>query len=284
MGEAYVRLLGPQKASEAEGKEDALEIVQKMPQLLAAAMQNRDLAPRQRLDAGLLLARLDIDPPGLDDWIPALDQPSPWAFHIARYPVTNKQYRRFVDAGGYTEQRWWSKEGWQQRQSSGWNEPRWWDDDRFNHATQPVVSVSWYEANAYCAWLTAELRAGRRIGDDREVRLPTQAQWMQAAGKATYPWGDAFDPALANTKESNLGQTTPVHMYPGGQTKEGVWDMSGNVWEWTADVDTDGWPWLKGGAWYWSSDRAAAAARDYRGPNYGNDSIGFRCVVVPRSS
>ena len=103
-----------------------------------------------------------------------------------------------------------------------------------------MVGVSWYEASAYCQWLTAELRAQGRIGDDREVRLPTQEQWMQAAGKGKYPWGDEFDPAKANTEESGLGQTTPVHMYPGGQTAEGVWDMSGNVWEWTADRDEDG--------------------------------------------
>ena len=62
---------------------------------LDRTMTDSAVKPAIRLQAGLLLARLDIDPPGLDDFVPPLDQPSPWGFHIGRYPVTNKQYRRF---------------------------------------------------------------------------------------------------------------------------------------------------------------------------------------------
>ena len=69
-------------------------------------MQNRDLPARQRLEAGLLLADLDVDPPGLDDFVPV-----PGAgFSIGRYPVTNKQFRRFMDDGGYDlDKPWWTE-------------------------------------------------------------------------------------------------------------------------------------------------------------------------------
>jgi formylglycine-generating enzyme required for sulfatase activity len=109
---------------------------------------------------------------------------------------------------------------------------------------------------------------------------------MQAGGDRTYPWGPEFDPARATTKESDLGQTTPVHMYPDGKTPEGVWDMAGNVWEWTCDDDGDRsnpWFYLKGGSWYQSSDSATSAARDWDFPLYRNHLIGFRVVVVPIS-
>ena len=114
---------------------------------------------------------------------------------------------------------------------------------------------------------------------------------MQAAGDRTYPWGpstgsgrsDDFDPTLANTEESNLGQTTPVHMYRDGKTPEGVWDLSGNVWEWSADVDTDGWPWLKGGAYYLDAKGVTSAARFIHLPFDWLHDLGFRVVVVPIS-
>ncbi|MBK9232437.1 MAG: SUMF1/EgtB/PvdO family nonheme iron enzyme [Anaerolineae bacterium] len=180
--------------------------------------------------------------------------------------MTNKQYRRFVTAGGYAaenEQKWW-KPGRKDKRQGGWTEPRWWDDSRFNHDSQPVVGVSWYEANAYAAWLTEHLRGQGLISGGQAVRLPTQAEWEQAArstdGRA-YPWGPAPDAARANTRESSLQQTTPVWMYPDGQTPEGVWDMAGNVWEWTSDVGRGGWAWLKGGAWYDDARAWGAAAR-----------------------
>jgi energy-coupling factor transporter ATP-binding protein EcfA2 len=281
LSEAYVRLLGPQRASEAEGSQVAAEVMTLVPDLLRKALWNKGLPARQRLEAGLLEAALDIDPPGLDDFIPPLDRPSPRGFHIARYPVTNKQFRRFVEAGGYEEDRpWWTEEitrelAWDE----GWRKgPRYWDDERFNHSTQPVVGISWYEANAYCRWLTEELRAAEAIDREQEARLPTQEEWMQAAGNRTYPWGPEFDPARANTEESDLGQTTPVHMYADGKTPEGVWDLAGNVWEWMMEET-----YLKGGSWLFDKDRAKSAARYGVDPDLRSDHYGFRVVVVPSS-
>ena len=99
-----------------------------------------------------------------------------------------------------------------------------------------MVGVSWYEAVAYCSWLTAE------TGDaKRPYRLPTEAEWERAAAarrQATgdsrrYPWGDQWDKQRCNNKELGLGQTTPVGQFsPAGDSPEGVSDLAGNVWEW----------------------------------------------------
>ena len=280
-------------------------------QVLAALrtqMQDRAIPPRLRLRAGILLADLGDLPPDLDKFVPIAAKDSVgYDFRIGKYPISNTQFRRFLDAGGYNADRpWWTPEivadieSWEYNKE--WRKgPRLWDDDRFNHSTQPVVGVSWYEAVAYCRWLTGELRAKGEIGQDEEVRLPTQKEWLRAAlppsnsphsgGRADgsavddlYPWGSAdFDPARANTKESDLKQTTPVQMYPEGASAEGVWDLAGNVWEWSADWNEDKYPWLKGGSFWQESKYGVTSSRYWYFPwNWLND-WGFRVVVVPLS-
>jgi formylglycine-generating enzyme required for sulfatase activity len=222
---------------------------------------------------------------------------------IGKYPVTNHQYRRFVEAGGYQpaadggRNRWWSEEGWKWRERYDWAEPRYWDERELNRSTQPVVGVSWHDAEAYCNYLTERWRDEGTITADEQVRFPTQAEWEQAArhgapapkdAATDYPWRGAFDPWRANTEESGLNQTTPVTMYPDGRTAGGVWDMSGNVWEWTSDLhkwtpDGDARYWLKGGA-YWNhaaDARVPSGGRDYAW--FGEYNGGCRVVVVPLS-
>jgi len=155
----------------------------------------------------------------------------------------------------------------------------------------------WYEAEAYCIWLTARWRAEGTITADEQVRLPTRAEWEQAArhgapapedAATDYPWRDPFETWRANTEESSLNQTTPVTMYPDGRTAGGVWDMSGNVYEWTSDLhsrDSDGDPryWLKGGAYWSGADRVRASAADRNNAWGGYGNGGCRVVVVPIS-
>ena len=242
--------------------------------------------------------------------------------------MTNIQYRCFVAAGGYAaDQPWWTPKivADIEQYDSNWRDgPRLWDDDRFNHSTQPVVGVSWYEAGAYCGWLTGELRRVGQIGQNEEIRLPKEAEWMRAAfpppsnspqngvradlssgekgsfpsnplraggitdgssgGGELYPWGSAdFDPARANTKESGLEQTTPVQMYPDGASAAGVWDLAGNVWEWSADWNEDKYRWLTGGAYYHESDGVRTPSRGWYNPGGRSDYVGSWVVVVPSS-
>ncbi len=94
------------------------------------------------------------------------------------------------------------------------------------------MGVSWYEALAYCAWLTATL-------DDGYVyHLPTEAQWERAArgvAGGRYPWGDEWAEGLCNSVETGMETTLPVGLFPQGATRDGVQDMVGNVFEWCYD-------------------------------------------------
>jgi formylglycine-generating enzyme required for sulfatase activity len=99
------------------------------------------------------------------------------AFHIGKYPVTNAEYREFVDANGYLSREWWTEMGWRWLQSRPQPVPGFWDDPRFNDDMQPVVGVSWYEAVAYCRWQSATTA--------RSFRLPTEAEWEKAARGAS---------------------------------------------------------------------------------------------------
>ena len=258
--------------------------------VLVARMQDMTLPAAKRLEAGLRAANLGDVPPDLDAFIPVPGH----AFRIGKYPITNTQFKRFVHAGGYApenETRWWSARGIECKRQFDWAEPRYWDEGRFNRTTQPVVGVSWYEAEAYYNWLN-ETHAGLKEGET--ARLPTVAEWEAAArgGKPKpaddaqdYPWLGPFRPELANT-EGNLGQTTPVHMYPASATPEGIFDLAGNIWEWTQDAynNRPGTYWLKGGSWYWAANSARASAADGGFIAWSrNPFIGFRVLVVPDS-
>jgi len=94
-------------------------------------------------------------------------------FAIARYPVTNELYARFIEAGGYNHQEWWCGQGWRMRERQGWTEPRYWDSPHWTRPDCPVVGVSWFEAMAFCRWWGSVL--------NRTITLPTEQQWQRAA-------------------------------------------------------------------------------------------------------
>ena len=174
-------------------------------------------------------------------------------FKLAAYPITVAQYQAFVDAGGYHKtsgKTWWSEAGWEAIGRKR-HEPRFWRDPHRHQTNLPVFGVSWWEADAYCRWLTQVLRERCWIGKDETVRLPTEAEWEWAARgpqHLRYPWGNEWDALKANTVESNLGRPSPVGMYPTGAAHwwnaqadmdERVYDLAGNVWEWTGSAYTE---------------------------------------------
>jgi formylglycine-generating enzyme required for sulfatase activity len=227
----------------------------------------------------------DADPLASDDEKPQRELVLP-GFRIAKHPVTNAQWQRFVDEGGYREQSCWSTAGWELKQQAGWTQPRFWDDPqyaRFNGPNQPVVGVSWYEASAYCAWLTTKL--------GYQVRLPSEAEWEKAARGTDgriYPWGNTWQPEKLNA-ERRVGATTPVGSYPEGASPCGALDMAGNVWEWTAtpwhdtlekstvvELSTGSSFVVRGGAWYLDLLLARCADRCYYNPDVRNFNLGLR--------
>jgi formylglycine-generating enzyme required for sulfatase activity/class 3 adenylate cyclase len=151
-------------------------------------------------------------------------------YQLCKYPVTNAEYARFIEAGGYQEKSWWTEAGWQEIGQKQ-NEPRFWQDARFNKPNQPAMGLSWYECVAYCRWLSAET--------GRLYRLPTEAEWEKGArgvdGRG-YPWGNEFEASRLNARagDQQACTLTPVGTYPSGVSPFGLFDCAGNVWEWCA--------------------------------------------------
>ncbi|CAG1004120.1 partial Serine/threonine-protein kinase Pkn1, partial [Anaerolineae bacterium] len=200
-------------------------------------------------------------------------------YSIAKYPLTNAQFAPFIEAGGYTQDRWWTKAGLEARQKGiawdgsdwkptgkAWTEPRYWQDAKWNGAEHPVVGVSWFEAVAFCLWLSEVT--------GEKIMLPTEDQWQYAAQGTDgrdYPWGKKWDASRCNNNvdSKSIGITSPVRQYEGkGDSPFGVVDMSGNVWEWcltdynnkTNELNSD------------------TNRRVLRGGSWGNDvSENFRC-------
>ena len=192
---------------------------------------------------------------------------------VAAYLVTFSQYKAFVEAeDGFTNPRWWN--GLAQRSE----EPSWQLRQLSNH---PAEFVSWFEAIAYCRWLSS------RLGYD--VRLLNEWEWQQVATSGNpqyrYPWGAKWDPQRANTYESRLNRTTAVGMYPLGASATGVFDLCGNVWEWCLNgnsnarrVELSGSEprAIRGGAWAGYHEYARVNRPNFLPPETQHDSLGFR--------
>jgi formylglycine-generating enzyme required for sulfatase activity len=153
------------------------------------------------------------------------------------------------------------------------------DDRRFNGDEQPVVGVSWYDARAYCLWLSLVESGGEH---DDLYRLPVDTEWAWAAGGGTrkYPWGDPDPDETRANYGGNVGATTPVGIYPAGATPEGLYDMAGNVWEWQENrTDKDKVVRaLRGGSWFSGSGNLRCDERSYDLPDLRNILFGFRVV------
>ncbi len=198
-------------------------------------------------------------------------------FHVMTHPVTQDEYHRYVLATGAREP-WIDRTRWDAQQTGyayGVAERFMWADgsptpSRRHH---PVVLVDHADASAYCTWW-GEAHGGRG-------ELPNEAQWNRAASGddgSTFPWGNDFDPQLANTWESGLADTTPVETELGAASVFGVHDMAGNVFEWTRTLDRRGDAVVKGGSWNASLVDARTTARHLRPMNLRHVSVGFRCV------
>ncbi|RMF78466.1 MAG: TIR domain-containing protein [Chloroflexi bacterium] len=219
------------------------------------------------IPAGQLNISSDPDKPELID-VPA--------FQISKYLITNSQYEVFVDdPEGYKNLDWWNFSA----ESVSWfeqnPEP---SESIFKGDDRPREMVNWYACIAFCNWLSN--RTGLKI------MLPNDLQWIRAGEGdkgCEYPWGDEFDPECCNTRESGLTMTTRVTRYSEGASPFGVYDMSGNVWEWCLDSQGEG-RHLKhlvhGGSYMSTKERATVRFRYYIDPKNYHSSIGFRIVCL----
>jgi formylglycine-generating enzyme required for sulfatase activity len=215
------------------------------------------------------------------------------AFAIAQTPVSNALYAAYVaDTDACPPLKW-----------RGPQPP----DMLRDH---PVVDVNWEEAIAFCNWITDKMRDWRlEIGaynatqspisnlQSPVCRLPTEAEWEHAARGTdgrTFPWGDTWDIARANTRERGLGLTTPVGSYLNDASPYGCFDMAGNVWEWTASLDAlypynpsdgredlraPGRRILRGGCYANPHGFARCACRFRLPPTVRNEFLGFRLAL-----
>jgi ergothioneine biosynthesis protein EgtB len=165
-------------------------------------------------------------------------------FKIDVSPVSNGDFARFIEEGGYQDYKYWLADGWDLVQDQGWRAPLYWEqkDGKWMkkdfrgtsevRPDEPVVNVSYYEADAYARWA--------------HKRLPTEAEWEKAAcwnedlqQKAMYPWGD--EPPTsdhANLLESWIWGPAEIGSYPKGKSHYGCHQMLGDVWEWTSSEYT----------------------------------------------
>lgn len=292
-------------------------------QTLAYAPPKLAVAPaegRRPLGGGPLLGDAQI--PGGIFWLGAdRDEPfvfdnEKWAhpvtlepFAIARAAVTQAEFLRFVEDGGYGQQQYWDAEGWTWREKAQAQHPVYWR--RQNGGWQrrhfdvwgpleehlPVIHINWYEAQAYCRW------AGRR--------LPTEAEWQAAAsgqpsedgaGFATrrrrYPWGDEAPTAARANLDWQAMSCVEVGALPAGDSAFGCRQMVGNLWEWTSDAFLpfaefvpDAYkeysePWfgtrnvMLGGCWVTRSRLIRNNYRNFQTPDRRDIWVGFRTCAL----
>jgi formylglycine-generating enzyme required for sulfatase activity len=239
-------------------------------------------------------------------------------YYIGEYEVTNESYKRFIDDEGYENEEYWSIGGF-----GSVSEPLHWNDATYNgggilgNEKFPVVGVSWFEAAAYCSWLSAKTGS--------VYRLPMEAEWEKAARggdyldgdensqvpnpipQRRYPWVNEIDGSYANYLDSGDpydNGLTPVGYYDGSVQADfathdnaspyGAYDMAGNVCEWIKDYYQDGYDagtvtnpqgpkWgngyvIRGGAFLYETFKLRSAYRGAYYPSFRGAYIGIRCV------
>ncbi len=215
-------------------------------------------------------------------------------FYLDRYPVTNRQYKEFVDADGYEQMSLWDEEIWpavlEFVDQTGHPGPRFWQDGDFPRglADHPVVGVSWYEASAFARWV------GKR--------LPTDPEWVKSGAwpvstdnglptQRRFPWGESMDRTKAHLWGPTVDSTTPVTATPDGASVGGIHQLIGNVWEWTSSPFA---AWdqgtrffhekplksVRGGAFDTYFDcQASCQFQSGEDPLARKHNVGFRCAV-----
>ena len=201
-------------------------------------------------------------------------------YKIDAFPVTNEDYLKFMEDGGYENYKYWLSDGWEKVKQNKWKAPMYWEEKdgkwhvrdflglRKINPREPVCHVSFYEAAAYCKW------AGKR--------LPTEAEWEKAAcwnettqEKTVFPWGNENPSSeTANLLESFHWGCTEIGSYPKGKSHYGCYQMIGDVWEWTSS-EFVGYPGFKTGFSEYN-DKWFTNQKVLRGGSFGTPQMSIR--------
>ena len=236
-------------------------------------------------------------------------------YWMAQYPISQAQFTQFVAAGGYAKRAFWieaDKHGY-------WKDGKFRDRVQpnsfglpFDIGNHPVVGISWYEGLAFTRWLTAVWQEKGWIPEAWQVRLPMEREWEKGARggwelptrplisaiksgaigtavslnlapnplpKRPYPWGDGFDPNKTNAKETEVGTTSALAVFPENKSPYGVMELSGNSYEWCQSLWVENYKNL-------GSDRedlATNAFRTLKGLGFGAGASLVRCASRLRS-
>ena len=226
-------------------------------------------------------------------------------FYIARHKTTNAAFKRFMDAGGYQTTAYWQAGGFGEYGEAPdfWSDSDRWGGGIAGNNEYPVVGVSWFEAAAYCSWISAETGA--------LYRLPTEAEFEKAArglGQTRYPWGNEINPGYTSFDSGEPRDSlrlTPVGFF-NGEVREGLqtndnaspfgaYDLAGNTSEWCSDwygtdyyshsptsnpkgPDSGASRVLRGAGYGDSGYYQRSASRHKKGAHYKSDRTSFRCV------
>lgn len=172
------------------------------------------------------------------------------AFYMDRFEVTNQAYRKFVAETKHREPKNWAVYGYREEEKD-----------------MPAIFVDYNDALEYCKWASK--------------RLPTEEEWEKAARGVdgrTYPWGNEFDSSRANTSLSGMVGTIKVGVYENGKSPYGIYDMAGNVWEWTSSNYDEERKVVRGGSWGLSHRFARTFTRTGYKPTARINNLGFRCA------
>ncbi len=226
-------------------------------------------------------------------------------YEISKYVVTNEWFNEFITAGGYNQSKYWTdiaSNVWLMNNSINSLDAKY-DDmvkkealyfkkkfntelkkENFNSNLQPIVYITYYEAVAFCRYLTD-------IDDEYEYKIPSKDEWEYVASgaqkKKIFPWGNTWDKNYCNNATNQLNKTTEIGRFPQGDSSFGVSDMVGNVWVWTSTLDNNDYNYLKGGSWSFSDPSYFTISNSkmtfYNNPSYQHYDIGFLCIRKRKS-
>lgn len=326
--------LGDQRLFDSRG--DLLPFYTRVSYLPPTAMDVGDEAPDRPKAKSTLVSTVPIRRYEFD------------GFHVGKFLVTNAEFAKFIEDGGYEKDDYWCPDGkkWRlgdhefrdklQAKTKEWIsrdfgpelasgkyrmedilresesmtrpriEPYFWRNERYNQGNQPVVGINLWECRAFCSWLQKQLKDQEVIDENAVIRLPLEREWERAArgsvSGSKYPWGDATpteEYALFRGNGLDLDYATPVGSFIKGRTNFDLFDVAGNVWEWTIsraepldeskdsirdDVEGIVDVVVRGGSWF--SDEPEAIRSGYRGidlPQNVYYDVGFRIFIFDQS-